>query len=371
MAEMEGKTLKSGVAIAAGAVVRMATGISGISPDILQQGVDALRKKLPPKEYPEVVAVCDTLAAGISIQIPGVNIIAVAAESAEIPDGAEPEVPCIVGLPRLLDAVSAGQIVIVDADRGIVQIDPDPKALIAYQQRDEARNRSRALFIEARHLPAKTQAGEIVSVYARASDEAGLAQAVESGADGLVVEPFEPYGLRCYEAVLRIALGKPTAVLAGSADKDLLRAAARLAGPDQIRVLFPAAYYAALSRRMADAIEYVRNEVLGEDLELPRIAVGTIASTAAGAARTEHERVFHLVDLRSHGPARVKRVEAEEWIAALGADRLAFDIGSHSKQAKPVVEAGARYLVTIPGLVARVKDAIREIAGGAVLEVAE
>jgi phosphoenolpyruvate-protein kinase (PTS system EI component) len=343
-------------------VIRSATGLAGVSPDILQHGVDALKKQLPPQDYPEVIAVCDTLATGLATRLPGVNTIGIAAESDAVPDGAgDPGMPCVVGLKGLLDAVSNTDILIIDGDKGRVELDPDPKTLVAYQHRDDARIRGRSLFIEARHLPARTQTGETVLVYARASCEQELALAVDSGADGLVAAPFEPYGRACYDTILRIALGKPTAILSGTADKDLLRSAARMASANQVTVLFPASHYATLSRRMADSVAHVAEELLAEDLDIPDVAVGTLALTGRTSPNDEHEPVFHLVDMREPEPLKVRQAVVRQWVAALQEGQVAFDIAGQTRQAKAIVRAGARNLVTTPDLVPRVKDAIRTI----------
>lgn len=199
-------------------------------------------------------------------------------------------------------------------------------------------------------------------VYARAANESELSEAVENGADGLVAEPFEPYGRACYDTILKIALGKPTAILAGSADKDLLRSAAVLACPDQVTVLFPATHFARLSGRMAEAIRHVADELLAEDMDLPRVSVGTLALTGRTSPDDDHEPVFHLVDLRSmEGKSQDIRRTASAWLSAMPAEQVGIELGSRTRLVRTVVRAGARTLVTAPKLVTRVKDAIREV----------
>ena len=43
------------------------------------------------------------------------------------------EVPCVIGLPNLLRSISDGDILIVDGNRGVVFVNPDPETLIDYQ----------------------------------------------------------------------------------------------------------------------------------------------------------------------------------------------------------------------------------------------
>lgn len=365
MAAIQGRSIGPGVAIATGAIVQSAIGISGISPDILQQGINALRRQLTPVDFPEVVVVCDMAAAGLAAVIPGIKVIGVAAESDTASEDPPPNIPCVVGLKGLLESMSSGDLVIVDGDKGVVQLDPDPKVLIAYQHRDDARVRSRTLFIESRHLPAKTQAGETVHVYARASDEAGLMTAVAEGADALVVEPFEPYGRECYERTLKIALGKPTMVLASSADKDLLRAAARLASAEQVSVLFPASHFAALSHRLTEAIEHVAGEMRAEDLDPPSVTTGVIAVPDLETVAEGPGLVPHLVDLRGLGKSKRGNSWVEKlvirWVSHAPAAEVLFDVGDRVRLVDALVSKGARNLVTTPNRVSEVKNAVRVI----------
>lgn len=377
MISLRGRAVRGGVAIAAGAVIREKTGIAGVSPDILQHGVDALRQQLAPGEYPEAAAVCD-VASAAEITIPGVNIIGIAAESDTAPEESRIEVPCVVGVLNLLASVSAGDIVIVDGDSGLVHIDPDPKMLISYQNKEEIRLRSRAFFIESKHIPARTQDGHVVSVWARAASANAVALAVENGADGLVVEPFEPLGAPCYETALSASLGKPVAFLAGFADRDLLLSVLRLAAPDQVSVYFPLAHFAALERRMEHAIEQMEPEPLRtgefgvltphqqEMLDRPRIIIGAQAGAGQEPNRDEERQpAAVLVDLRALGSLENRLSAAESlvrrWTSEFGAEHIVFDVGERLRLLRRVIEAGARAVATSPEKVGRFKDAVRAV----------
>ena len=102
MITIEGNAARRGVAIAVTTIVDTLKGISGISPVLLQEGVNALRRGAEPNDFPEVVVFTDSLAIGAAVRIPGVRTIGIAAQSAEMTPGIEPDIPCVTGLPDLL-----------------------------------------------------------------------------------------------------------------------------------------------------------------------------------------------------------------------------------------------------------------------------
>lgn len=374
---LRGRAVRGGVAIAVCAVIREKTGIAGVSPDILQHGVDALRQRLTPGEYPEAAAVCDRADAALAVTIPGVNIIGIAAESDSVPDESTVTIPCVVGVRNLLGSTDAGDLVIVDGDSGLVHIDPDPKILIGYQNKEEIRLRSRAFFIESKHIPAKTQDGHVVAVWARAASANAVARAVENGADGLVVEPFEPLGTPCYETTLSASLGKPVAFLAGFADKDLLASVLKLAAPDQVSVYFPLAHFSALERRMLHAIEQMEPEPLRtgefgvltphqqEMLDRPRIIIGAQAGAGQEPGLVEEQPAAVLVDLRAVTGLEDRLAAAQSlvrrWTSEFRAEQIVFDVGERLRLLRRVIEAGARAVATSPDMIVRFKDAVRAV----------
>ncbi len=138
--------------------------------------------------------------------------------------------PCVVGVAGIGRSVRDGDLVLVDADRGVVTIDPDMRAVAEFQ---EARSGARARFVLGHaHLPVATLDGVPVRVAARVGELADVDAAMRSGADALVVlwrsqPPAD--GETRIQRLAKLCAGKPITVLqAGGAisSTSLVRAAA-------------------------------------------------------------------------------------------------------------------------------------------------
>lgn len=351
MTTIHGTARKEGVAIAVAAIVDARLGVSGVSPELLAEGLAAIRRMAEPVDYPECVVICDTLAMGASVRIPGVSIIGIAAQSEADAPGLEPEVPCVIGLEELPRSVSHGDIVILDGNKGIAHIDPDPRTLMHYQEMEERHDARPPVYIESEHIPARTQSGDTVTVYAVVQSEEDLPEALHQGADGLLVEIPPDVNATYYERALSDAAGKPVAFATGYLDMDLPRAAMRFASPAQVMVLFPLAEFGSLAQDAAMVMENIEIEAMLNDLDPPRIRLGAIA-TQIEAAGTSGQPEVVAVDLR----------EASQALGGLPAGREAHDvilILGDIEAVPEVVRAGARCLAVAPGDVAACKYAIR------------
>ncbi len=235
MVTIEGKSLKSGVGIATAAVVDAKQGMGGVSPDLLMEGVRALRAMLPPREHPDAVVASDTLALGMSLKLPGINTVGIAIESPDELPGLEPKVPCVIGCTDLIRSISEGDVLIVDGDEGVVYIDPDLETILRYQEMEERAIHEHVVYIAAEHLPARTPEGEIVNVLGIVHDEASLAIALSQGADGVLTDIADLSVTP--SALLRVAAGKPIVILAEAASEELARAIEEFSVPGQVTVL--------------------------------------------------------------------------------------------------------------------------------------
>lgn len=346
MTTIHGTLKNEGVAIAVAAMVDAQHGVSGISPALLQDGLQAIRSGMEPDEFPEAVVVCDMLAVGASVRIPGVNVIGIAAQSAADVPGLEPEVPCVMGLPDLLQVVSHGDIVVVDGNRGVVHIDPDPQTLVHYQQIEERLCAKPPVFIESEHLPARTQSGATVLVYGLVSCAADLASALGSGADGLLVNVPEDTQPGFYAEVLTEAAGKPVVFSARCADMDLLRAAARFALPTQVFVALPADGLETLLEEAARALDSVAIEAELNDLDPPQVRFGI---RAAWGESIDSALPVLVVDL---GNRAIQEL-------AQPSDGTVIVIGERVELIGHLVVSGVGIIGVAPGLVSDAKHAIR------------
>lgn len=273
MITLEGIARHPGIAIAVAAVVDAKSGINAVSPALLQEGISALRHGLLAQDYPQAVVACDSLAIGSSIRIPGTTAIGIAAEAQTDVEGLELEVPCVLGAVGLLRSINEGDIVIVDGNRGVVYVDPEPGVLMHYQQAEEERHTREKVFITSEHIPAQTQDGETVHVYALIQGDDHVGEALENGADGLMVDlrgSNNTYGLGSH--VLREAAGKPVVFLIDLECEEILRATMRYCTPWQVTLVSQSTD--ELAACVEAALESVAAEAVRMDVDVPQVHVG-------------------------------------------------------------------------------------------------
>lgn len=347
MITLEGSAKQPGIAIAVAAIVDAANGINGVSPALLQHGISALRGGLRPSDYPEAILACDNLALGGVMRIPGINTIGIAAESdtdvADLPI----EVPCVIGVTDLLSSINEGDILIVDGYRGVVHIDPEPQMLVHYQQAQEHRRLREKVFISSQHIPARTQTGETVYVYARMSDESQLATALDAGADGLMVDlRGNTDDLSALSGrVLREAAGKPVVFVLDVGCEEILRAVMAYCTPGQVTLVSENADL--LASQVNAALDRIVLEALQLDVEAPQVNVGCIAP--AGVCNTT-----------DCSPLVIDATLAQPESFALpqpGAEPVAI-IGKSIGTIEPLVRMGVRRVALEPDVISEAKYTI-------------
>lgn len=332
------------------------TGINGVDPAILEEGIRAIRKGLSRVDYPEVVIACDNMVMGVSLKIPGVNTIGIAAQGDMDVPGLEVDVPCVIDLAGLLGAVEQGGFVIVDGNKGVVHLDPDPHTLIHYQALEDDRQARSKVFIASEHIPARTQTGETVHVYAHIKNEGQVEQALSEGADGLLVDlrGTEADAAEFYRALMRAAPGKPLVFAVDFKCGVLVEAISGNAAPGQVTVAFPGASFDELFDEVSASIE------ADPDLE---IKVGCVAKESDYySCDAAVQRV--VVDMRRS--ALLKQGDAEGlasriagWIGSREAESALVVIGKNVEVVEKLVRAGARSIAVPPDKVGVSKYAIR------------
>lgn len=329
------------------AVVDAKSGINAVSPALLQEGISALRRAANPSDYPEAIVACDSLAVGAITRIPGINTIGIAAESDTDVPGLEIEPPCVIGLPDLLKSISEGDILIVDGFRGEVHIDPDPHTIMHYQQAQERRNLREKVFITSEHIPASTQSGETVLVFARLLGAARLEEALDSGADGLLVDargigdPGDVSG-----DILREAAGKPVVFVVDAHVAEVLRAAMAYCTPGQVALVSEDP--ALLASQVESAMDTIALEALKLDIEAPEVKIGGIAR--AGAC-DPGELSLTVIDASGCVIDNLAQIRKDTIVV----------IGDRLDRIEPLVKRGVRRVAVEPDFVQEAKYAIRSI----------
>lgn len=184
MRTLYGTSINSGIVIALAVVVNERDGLSKLPEGLLMRGLKAIRKGLAVQDLPEVILLCDKLSFGSAVRLPGIRTAGIACQEEESANADQIDVPCLVGVEGLLTAAGTEDIAILDANNGIIHLDPDVKVLVEYQSALEP------VLGKPVELGAggseSIDTGEI-AVSAVVSSLNELEQAVEQGANRLII----------------------------------------------------------------------------------------------------------------------------------------------------------------------------------------
>ncbi len=132
--------------------------------------------------------------------------------------------PAVLGVPRLLEHVQAGDMVVIDGTDGCVIIDPSVETVREYEARRDALARERRGLTRLRKLPAVTRDGVEITLEGNLELPIELEQALTNGAMGLGLVrseflymnrddlPGEEEQYAVFSALVRGMNGKPVTV---------------------------------------------------------------------------------------------------------------------------------------------------------------
>lgn len=95
------------------------------------------------------------------------------------------EIPAVVGLVDITNAVRADDFLIIDGEHGDVLLNPDFETIQKYRIMQEEQTRQRRELIRLKDSPARTKDGSRVKLLANVGEPWELAKAVELGAEGI------------------------------------------------------------------------------------------------------------------------------------------------------------------------------------------
>jgi phosphotransferase system enzyme I (PtsI) len=125
------------------------------------------------------------------------------------------EIPAVVGLGKFVTDISGGDLVIVDGNRGVLILDPDPETLERYEQTRKTFRTFESGLEEIRDLPGETRDGVGVALLGNIEFPHEAAHCLDRGAAGVGLyrteflylgkqtDPTEAEHLDAYLAVLR------------------------------------------------------------------------------------------------------------------------------------------------------------------------
>ncbi|HEY5900110.1 MAG TPA: phosphoenolpyruvate--protein phosphotransferase [Burkholderiales bacterium] len=94
-------------------------------------------------------------------------------------------IPAIVGLHHAFQTISEGELLIVDGERGLLVVNPDPVVLAEYRERQAELKADRQRLKRLKKTRAATQDGTPIELYANIELPQDTAEVLEVGADGV------------------------------------------------------------------------------------------------------------------------------------------------------------------------------------------
>jgi Phosphoenolpyruvate-protein kinase (PTS system EI component in bacteria) len=146
---------------------------------------EAARLHKRSEEPLEIALVAADAAYALLLRLPaGLRLVGVVSEW-EAAEGLNSPVPVISGIPDAREVVPDGELLILDAVRGRVVVAPDALDVARFQ---EAQRRRPRVLLGAAHVPARTQNGREIAVWARVYSAQDIEEAVAQGADGILID---------------------------------------------------------------------------------------------------------------------------------------------------------------------------------------
>src|SRR5712671_950340 len=94
-------------------------------------------------------------------------------------------IPAIVGLHHAFQTISEGELLIVDGERGLLVVNPDPVVLAEYRERQAELKAERQRLKRLKKTRATTQDGTPIELYANIELPQDTSEVLESGAEGV------------------------------------------------------------------------------------------------------------------------------------------------------------------------------------------
>jgi phosphotransferase system enzyme I (PtsI) len=94
-------------------------------------------------------------------------------------------IPAIVGLHHAYQTISEGELLIVDGERGVLIVNPDPLVLAQYRERQSAFGLEKARLRQLKSRPAATVDGTPVELFANIELPEDMPDVLDSGAQGV------------------------------------------------------------------------------------------------------------------------------------------------------------------------------------------
>src|SRR5688572_29788053 len=95
------------------------------------------------------------------------------------------EIPAVVGLEDITEAIETDDLIIVDGTAGVVIVNPAPSTVVEYRDQQRRQAALGAVFLSIRDLPARTRDGVDIALYANIDGPDEIRGALEHGSVGI------------------------------------------------------------------------------------------------------------------------------------------------------------------------------------------
>jgi PAS domain-containing protein len=185
MTRLRGEGLGAGMALGTAVVVQMRDGLPML-PDPPERILRAATGRHRVSERPEVILVADDYRTALALSgaLPWAKVAGIAAAGGG--KGASvPPFPAVINAIGLMDIVQNDLLLLVDAERGVVFVDPNPIALAQYTAEHAHIAPKHRLYLDEEHQPALTLDGTQIQVVARVQRWEHITAALQQGVDAL------------------------------------------------------------------------------------------------------------------------------------------------------------------------------------------
>jgi len=184
MTRLRGKGLGAGMALGTAVVVQMRDGLPMLPdpPERIARAAGMRRVS----ERPEVILVAEDYRTALALSgaLPWAKVAGIAAASGGA-GASVPPFPAVVDVIGLMDLVQNDLLILVDAERELVFVDPDGIALAHYTSEHAHIAPKHRLYLDEEHQPALTRDGIPIQIVARLQQWKEIAVALHQGVDAL------------------------------------------------------------------------------------------------------------------------------------------------------------------------------------------
>jgi len=357
MFRIEGIAKTPGIAIAVAAVIDVIRGVNSVDPEILEKGMGSLRSQIASTDYPDIIIACDSLAVGLSTQLPGLSTAGIAAESDTDAPSLLSSVPCVIGISDLLTCVGKGDLIIIDGNEGVVYVDPDSQTLTHYQQLLGVYGPTKRIQIDDLTSPVLTGSGEMVLVYSAVQTSEDLSACTLDCPDGFLMLQRTIVPLP-YSEVLSKAAGRPTWITLEKVTPGFLESVEIYAAPGQVTAVFDPAGFDKGLIDITLATAASAGFRTG-DYEIPWVSTGI---TTSGPELLENFEVSHVLLMGGEWEDAIPEISRVS-VALHGksADRVMVYLGDRLDLIPLAVESGFRCISVNAGLARGAKEQIKSL----------